>query len=250
MCPGRTTSPFPRFNPKHFPRESLPFDDDPPCFFDANRARIPLNTSSYGFTLVVDALNPKVSTPRSTIDARARAETLARARASMNRVRAFARSRVRAIDGTRESTSEASTTRPRRSVATNARRTIVTRALSFDRIRRIHRSIDRRESIDRSIESNPSIDRIHRSIDRSIASNPSIDRRDRRVLVTDDEGGYVLSPYSTNARDGTGRPDDGTGHRRRSMPSRDSSSDPPMCDRPKRPSTSTSVVGRPSSSVV
>ena len=39
MCPGRTTSPLPFFNPRNFGFESRPLLELPPCFFDANLAK-------------------------------------------------------------------------------------------------------------------------------------------------------------------------------------------------------------------
>ena len=84
MCPGRTTSPFPRFNPKYFALESRPLLDEPPCFFDANLAKTTLTFAFQHFNPSLDALGPAPRlTSARTDDAIARPEPLVGARESM-----------------------------------------------------------------------------------------------------------------------------------------------------------------------
>ena len=84
MCPGRTTSPFPRFNPKYFALESRPLLDEPPCFFDANLAKTALTFAFQHFNPSLDALGPAPRlTSARTDDAIARPEPLVGARESM-----------------------------------------------------------------------------------------------------------------------------------------------------------------------
>lgn len=84
MCPGRTTSPFPRFNPKYFALESRPLLDEPPCFFDANLAKTALTLAFQHFNPSLDALGPAPRlTSARTDDAIARPEPLVGARESM-----------------------------------------------------------------------------------------------------------------------------------------------------------------------
>ena len=100
MCPGRTTSPFPRFNPKYFALESRPLLDEPPCFFDANLAKTALTFAFQHFNPSLDALGPAPRlTSARTDDAIARPEPLVGARESMEVqpiTRPHARERVRA----------------------------------------------------------------------------------------------------------------------------------------------------------
>ena len=99
MCPGRTTSPFPRFNPKYFALESRPLLDEPPCFFDANLAKTTLTFAFQHFNPSLDALDPAPRlTSARTDDAIARPEPLVGARESMEVqpiTRRHARERVR-----------------------------------------------------------------------------------------------------------------------------------------------------------
>jgi hypothetical protein len=99
MCPGRTTSPFPRFNPKYFALESRPLLDEPPCFFDANLAKTTLTFAFQHFNPSLDALGPAPRlTSARTDDAIARPEPLVGARESMEVqtiTRRHARERVR-----------------------------------------------------------------------------------------------------------------------------------------------------------
>ena len=98
MCPGRTTSPFPRFNPKYFALESRPLLDEPPCFFDANRTKTAFTPAFQHFNSSPTALGPAPRlTSARTDDAIARPAPLFDARESMkSRARRHAHTHARA----------------------------------------------------------------------------------------------------------------------------------------------------------
>lgn len=95
MCPGRTTSPLPFFSPKNLGFESRPLFDEPPCFFDANLAKMAFTPAFHVPSLAALALAPEVdavalasSPPRSlpvAAPARATVPTVTAVRRSMRR---------------------------------------------------------------------------------------------------------------------------------------------------------------------